>query len=135
MAGVTNTLVKVLDAKKNRVLYWTGTLTDSTNPTAYAIYDSSTWSGTDSLTSTIVSIKGHIAGSPATARAKLIWDATTAVDALSLPVGVNFDLRFKYMGGLKNQAGSTGRTGDIQLTTTGMASGDTATIVMEIKND
>lgn len=64
--------------------------------------------------------------------AQLLWDADTNVKAYDI-VGdrpVNDD--FSKYGGLINDAGS-GKTGDILISTSGLASGDEGTIVLEMK--
>ena len=62
---------------------------------------------------------------------KLTWDATANVDALDLPEGEDvYD--FHLIGGLINNAG-TGKTGDILFSTTGAASGERATLILEMR--
>ncbi len=131
MAGVTNTLVKKLNTPTTRVVYYTGVLSDTTNPTAYVLYDSSDFTGTDPLTSKIMYASGHIGGPPATGRALLLWDASTDVAALSLPVGVPFEYDFHKIGGLKNTGGS-GITGDILFTTTGLTTLDAIHLILVV---
>jgi hypothetical protein len=63
--------------------------------------------------------------------AALLWDADTDVTAFRLAAGGNYD-EFLPSGGLINRAG-TGKTGTMLLATTGMGSGDTASISLEFK--
>ncbi len=108
---------------------------DGTNETGTVIYDSSviaTAAGiTDTLTCRIEKIS-FTTNAAATARIRLLFDATTDVVALCLPSAYAEDLDFLPYGGLNNTAG-TGKTGDILLTTTGLASGDTITIVLQVR--
>jgi len=60
---------------------------------------------------------------------QLLWDATANVHAYTLSGDGVID--FKPMGGLINNAG-TGKTGDILFTTTGHASGDSYSIILEM---
>jgi len=62
---------------------------------------------------------------------KLLWDATTDTIALDLNSGYSDSFDFSEFGGLQNTSGS-GKTGDIQLTTTGHASGDSYVIVLTV---
>lgn len=134
---ITNT--NLLLSKKRVVKYIT-IQSDGTEETDLVLYDSSAIAtsvgDTDPLTSTIESVY-FSASAAATARARLEWDATTDVLALDLPVLAPTFIDFRRtlpIGGLPNQGGS-GKTGDILLTTTGLESGDSITIIMEIKRD
>jgi|TARA_A100001391_G_C4993848_1_gene258864 hypothetical protein len=62
---------------------------------------------------------------------QLLWDATTDTIALALAEASNGHMDFSGFGGLQNTSGS-GKTGDINLTTLGAASGDTYVIVLEL---
>lgn len=53
-------------------------------------------------------------------RVELLWDATT--DVIALALAGREDMSFKSFGGLTNNAGA-GKTGDINILTTGYASG------------
>lgn len=61
----------------------------------------------------------------------LHWDATTNVDIIQLPEGEDI-YDFTLHGGLTNNAGA-GITGDILISTTGLAAGDEGTIILELK--
>lgn len=132
MAAVVSTNVKVINEKKNRVIYYTGDVTD-TQLSTYALYTSSAFVGVDTLTSSIISLKGHVDGVPGTGMIKVLWDATTDVTAWSLPVGQFFEFDFRSIGGLKNQGGS-GKTGNIWLTSVGLPTSGTISLVMEVTN-
>ncbi len=61
------------------------------------------------------------------------WDATTDVLAWAMPAqGGSGTFCFNDIGGLKN-AGGTGRTGDILLTTTGLVAGDSISLILDVK--
>jgi len=62
---------------------------------------------------------------------KLLWDATTDTICLDLNENYSDQLDFTEFGGIQNTAGS-GKTGDINLTTTGHASGDSYVIVLTV---
>jgi hypothetical protein len=130
---ITNT--RTIVGRKKVVQYIT-LLSDATQETGTVIYDSSavaTLIGvTDPLKCTIRDIR-YIASGAAT-KAHLLFDAGTDVVAISLPYsagGASMKMDFKDIGGLKNTAGAN-ITGDILLTTTGLAAGDTITIVLTI---
>lgn len=130
---ITNTTI--LDGSVHRVVYLT-IASDGTEETDYIVYDSSSFTGTDSLDSTIEQVwwsssSATTAGVPA--NFKLEFDATTDVLALALPANDAVHLDFRPMGGLKNTAGS-GITGDITLTTLGLVSGDSLTLVLQVRN-
>jgi hypothetical protein len=135
MAGNTKTLKNVIVNPKEAWVYLT-LASDGTNETNYVVYDSSvvaTAAGdTDPLTSAIIELYAS-ASAAQTARVVLRWDATTPVLAMDIPAGTN---PTKFCAGdlmcLPNQGGS-GITGDITLTTTGLASGDAITILMRVK--
>lgn len=136
-----NTITDVnLMATKNRVIKYITIQSDGSEETDYSVYDSSAIAtlvgDTDPLDCTIESIY-FSASAASTARARLEWDATTDVLALDLPVLAPTHIDFRRcmpIGGLPNQGGS-GKTGDINLTTTGLESGDSITLVMEIRRD
>jgi hypothetical protein len=105
---------------------------DGTEETDLVIYDSSAIATTLGLTDTsnckILSIYATVSAA-STARVKLEFDANTDVLALDIPANVLVKNDFRPIGGLKNTS-STGKTGDITLTTTGLESGDAITIIL-----
>lgn len=131
----TKKLVNTLASGNTAVVYLTLS-SDGTQETNYVVYDSSVIAGLlgiqDPLTCTIRTIRA--CSNSAAGVIKLNWDATTPVVALCLPYGGSSALNHTFcnIGGLKNQGG-TGVTGDITLTTTGLASGDAIFIVMEVR--
>jgi hypothetical protein len=64
--------------------------------------------------------------------AKLLWNASTNTICLDLNSGFSEQLDFTEFGGLQNTAAASGKTGDIKLTTTGHASGDSYVIVLTV---
>lgn len=63
----------------------------------------------------------------------LEFDATTDVSAFGLPGNANAEaFDFTKFGGLHNSAG-TGITGDINLTTTGLVTGDVVSLVIDVR--
>lgn len=130
---VTNTQVLV---GQNEVIQYVTLASDGSQETDLVIYDSSAVATslgiTDPLTCNILSVYGS-ASTASTARVWLEFDATTDILAIDIPAQTNpTDKNFRYIGGLKNTAG-TGITGDVTLTTTGLASGDKLTIILEVK--
>lgn len=130
---VTNTRIS---ANKARVIQYITIASDGTEETDLVIYDSSAVATAlgidDPLDCTILSIYATVSAA-ATARVKLEFDATTDVLALDIPVQTSpIKNDFSKVGGLANTAG-TGITGDITLTTTGLESGDTLTIIIAVK--
>lgn len=134
MAGNTKTTTTILNSYRRVIVYFT-LKSDGTQETNAVVYDSSaqaTAQGgvTDPLKCKIRKVWMTCSG--AAVVAKLNWDATTPVVAVALPYQ-NSELYhdFTCFDGLINQGGS-GITGDITLTTTGLASGDSLTIVLEV---
>ncbi len=116
------------------VLYWT-LVSDGTQETARILYDSSAVASIlgipDPLNCAIQEIK--VITRSAAGLIRLDFDATTDVLALPLPAtNYPIDMCFTRAGGLKNYAG-VGRTGDILLTTTGLAAGDLITIYLDVR--
>lgn len=112
-------------------------VSDGSQETNTVIYNSATVTGDlgipDPKTCHLVSVQA--ATNSAAGLVKLNWDATTPVLALPLinGTGGTTDFKFKYFGGLPNTAGATGKTGNITLTTTGLASGESLSIVLEVR--
>lgn len=126
---ITNTRLVLGNSK---VVQYLTIASDGTQETDLVVYDSSVVAGllgkTDPLNSKIRSMTYVTSG--AAVVAKLEWDATTDVLALALPKSDDH-MCFDHIGGLKNTAG-TGKTGDILLTTTGLAAGDSLTLILVV---
>lgn len=139
---MSNTITDTtLSQSKLQVTKYVTLASDGTNETSTVIYDSSVIAtavgDTDPLTCTLLSMYAS-ASTASTARIAILWDASTKVLAMDVPPGqsptfVDFR-RIMPIGGLKNQGGS-GITGDILITTTGLASGDKITLVFEVKRN
>lgn len=131
----TKVLQNVVINKKEAFVYLT-LASDGTQETNYPVYDSSVvataFGDGDPLTCQIMDCEAYLAVSTA-ARVVLRYDATTPVLALSCPA-TSGGLHFSADGilGLPNTAG-VGITGDITLTTTGLAAGDSLTILLRVK--
>lgn len=132
---VTNT---VLSEGKGSIVQYITIASDGTDETDLVIYDSSARASSigipDPLTCNIRKIKVITNDTAATFTGKLEFDADTDVLALSIPPNEGVEQCFKDIGGLKNTAG-TGITGDITLTTTNIASGDSLSIMLEVRPD
>lgn len=134
---MANTINKNIVARgKNIVSYYLTLVYVDAQETDYILHDSSaiaTASGVaDPKTCAIKEITYSLSAS-STARAKLEFDADTDVLALDLvpqrPTCINFQK--SSVGSLRNYAG-TGKTGDLLLTTTGLASGDMLTMLITL---
>ncbi len=132
----TVTINNVAKSSDKIVLYIT-ILSDGTEETATVLYDSSALNAVDPLTCTINQVFASVNSASTTAagvlaNAKLLFDASTDVLALSLPINHGEWMDFRPIGGLKNYAGS-GITGDILLTTLGLQAGDSLTLILDVK--
>lgn len=115
----------IVDGARNTVIKLTN-VSDGTGESAVLKADVSALLGAPSLVG-IESVTYDIQGMTVT----LLWDADTDVTALVLGPGIGA-LDFAWFGGVPNNGGA-GVTGDIKLTTTGHSSGDTYTIILELK--
>ena len=66
---------------------------------------------------------------------KLLWDATADTICWDLNADYTTDEDFTKFGGIRNTAASSGKTGDIMLTTTGHSDGDSYVIVLTVYKD
>ena len=127
MADAVN-VSTVQDGPRHAIFYLTNT-SDGTGESAVTKIDvSSLATSADGDTCTGVRIE-KVSFSTVGLGVKLLWDATTDVLIVELPTDYSDTLDFSAMGGLPNYAGS-GKTGDVQLTTVGHASGETYTITI-----
>jgi hypothetical protein len=122
------TVQTLLDNERNLVMKFVGILDTSNATVAAAVDVSALVPAADSVR--IDEIKYSISAQLAV---NLFWDATADVPIVSL-TGYG-KMCAKDFGGLTNNAG-TGKTGDIDLTTTGWASGiQTYTLILKmVKN-
>jgi hypothetical protein len=130
----TYTLTNQLISPHKAIVYLT-VASDGSQATNYVVYSSSTVSAALGITnpkiSKIMSIRWG--SNSALGVCKLNWDASTPVLAWGLPyAGHEGNFKFYHFGGLLNQGGS-GITGDITLTTTGLAAGDSISLVLEVR--
>jgi|TARA_R100000742_G_C4263416_1_gene81271 hypothetical protein len=127
--AVTSTTI--LDGDRKAVIQLTNT-SDGTGESAVTKVDVSALStrSSDGATCTGCKIE-KIVYTTFGMSVKLLWDATTDTIALDLNSGYSDSFDFSEFGGLQNTSGS-GKTGDIQLTTTGHASGDSYVIVLTV---
>lgn len=137
MANAVN-ITTLMRSRRKVVLYVT-IKSDGTQETNTVIYDSSAQAAqikdgngvvmADPLTCTINVVKyssNSVAGT-----IQLLFDASTKVLAIGLPSNNAGKLDFSCEGGLKNYAG-TGKNGDVLLTTTALAAGESVSFVAEI---
>ena len=131
--------VTALSRSQRKVVLYVTILSDGTQETGTVIYDSSAQAAlirdrdnlpmVDPLTCTLLKVK--YASTSKAGLAHLLFDASTDVLAVGIPFDMSHCQDFTSEGGLKNYAGS-GKTGDILLTTTGLATGETITMVMTV---
>jgi hypothetical protein len=76
----------------------------------------------------LMAVKGSLNGF----NAVLLWDATTDVPIISLEGDKSFHHDFSQYGGIVDNGGA-GRTGDILITTTGIATTDSGFIILDVK--
>lgn len=129
---ITNTTL--LAGTKEAIVYVT-LQSDGTQETGTVLYDSSAIAAiagdSDTLTCKILEVYGS-SNAASTARVRLLFDATTDVVAMDIPCATNpTKANFRRIGGLPNVSG-TGKTGDILITTSGLGSGDTITLVLTV---
>lgn len=129
---VTNTRIL---ANTQRVIQYVCIDSDGAEETDLVVYDSSAVATAigiqDPLTCSIVKVR-YVSNSAAGV-VHLEFDATTDVLALALPFnGSPMEMDFRDIGGLKNTSG-VGITGDVTLTTTGLAAGDKITLILEVR--
>lgn len=82
-------------------------------------------SGDMGTTPKLMNIEGNLTGFSG----QLLWDATSDVFCAQLPADFMTSQDFTQTGGLPNNSG-TGKTGDMLITTTGLGSGDSGSLVV-----
>lgn len=129
----TKNITNIVVGQKETVVYATILAVDA-QENNLVIYDSSVIAGLlnipDPLNCVLLGIKystNSVAGI-----IKLNWDATTPVAAWALPYQHDIDKCFVKIGGLPNQGG-VGITGDITLTTTGLAAAEVISLVLTVR--
>ncbi len=115
----------LFDGPKTAVMKFTN-VSDGTGESAVLKVDVSALSGAPT---SVRIMKVHYATGGMSVR--ILWDATTDVDAILIPTDQAGCLDFTGFGGLKNNAG-TGVTGDIMFTTIGHTAGDVYTVILEM---
>lgn len=137
---ITNTRVVTGD---NLIVQQILLVSDGSEETNLVIYDSSAVATAigkqDSLNSTIEIAQFLFQNNTGHATLTLKYDATSPVIALPVALGTGVaaaheSLNFSDHGGVVNLAkGTTGATGDITLTTTGLNSGDTLLLFLHVR--
>ena len=74
----------------------------------------------------------HVQASLSGFSARLVWDANTKVVATQIPSDKDVHLKWYKFGGLVNNA-STGKTGDLLITTSGLGNGDSGELTIYMK--
>ena len=124
--AVTATTVE--DGPREAVFYLTNT-SDGTGESAVTKVDVSALSSLQDGTACTGVRSKRITYTNVGMGVKLLWDASTDVIIVELPPNYSDTLDFSDIGGLPNYSGS-GKTGDVQLTTVGHASGETYAITI-----
>lgn len=130
---MANTIVNttILGGSAERIVYFT-LVSDGTQETATVVYDADGAGLIPSLNTRIMDL--HYSMSTVLGRARLVYDASTPLMAWSLAPSHSAHHDFHPVGGLKNgTVGAAGVTGDVTITTTGLAAGDSLSLVLHIK--
>lgn len=115
----------LVDGAKNVVMKFTN-LSDGVGEAAVLKVDVSTLSGAPSELRI-----DRILASTAGMALRILWDATTDVDAFIVASGSSVEFDFRCFGGLKNNAGA-GKTGDINFTTVGQTANASYSIILHM---
>ena len=103
-------------------------ISDGTQETNLVVYDNSAFRN-DPLRGCLLQVQAS--GSSCVCR--LAWQQTTDFVATTVnPGSDNGNADFRLVGGVSNP-GATGATGDLRLTTIGLASGDAVTLVITVR--
>jgi hypothetical protein len=130
--AVTSTTIQ--DGNRIAVIQLTNT-SDGTGESAVTKVDVSALAANTANGQACTGVKlGRIVYSTFGMSVKLLWDATTDTICWDLNSDYTTDEDFTGFGGIQNTSG-TGKTGDINLTTTGHASGDSYVIVLTLIKD
>ena len=130
--AVTSTTIQ--DGNRIAVIQLTNT-SDGTGESAVTKVDVSALAANTANGQTCTGVKlGKIVYSTFGMSVKLLWDATTDTICWDLNSDYTTDEDFTGFGGIQNTSG-TGKTGDINLTTTGASSGDSYVIVLTLIKD
>ena len=130
--AVTSTTIQ--DGNRIAVIQLTNT-SDGTGESAVTKVDVSALAANTANGQACTGVKlGRIVYSTFGMSVKLLWDATTDTICWDLNADYTTDEDFTGFGGIQNTAG-TGKTGDINLTTTGHTSGDSYVIVLTLIKD
>ena len=128
--AVTSTTIQ--DGNRIAVIQLTNT-SDGTGESAVTKVDVSGLATNSSNGQTCTGVKlGRIVYSTFGMSVKLLWHATTNTICWDLNSDYTTDEDFTGFGGIQNTAAASGKTGDIKLTTTGHASGDSYVIVLTL---
>lgn len=138
---MSNTITSaILQADPRKVVVYYTLVSDGSNQSATNLYSASTaltaiqtnFPNFSNTAKTAIKDICAYAAVGSTARVELLWKATTNVMAFTIPPMTRVENCFESIGGLQNQGGS-GVTGDILITTTGLASGDQIVIVLTVR--
>jgi hypothetical protein len=128
--AVTSTTIQ--DGNRIAVIQLTNT-SDGTGESAVTKVDVSALSANTANGQACTGVKlGRIVYSTFGMSVKLLWHATTNTICWDLNSDYTTDEDFTGFGGIQNTAAASGKTGDIKLTTTGHASGDSYVIVLTL---
>lgn len=125
----TITTVKLQDNAKWAIIKY-NLVSDGTEEAASIVFNASDYSG-GGITSTALSIYKVMATINGVGQAQLFFDASANLPAWALEEGTT-NLDFSDVGGIPNPTGS-GKTGDVLITTLGLAAGDGVSIILKMK--
>lgn len=115
----------LVDGDRNVVMKFTN-VSDGTGEAAVLKVDVSALNGAPDRVR-IDRIIAHTSGMAV----RILWDATTDVDAFVIGQDADCDLDFRAFGGLRNNAGA-GITGDIMFSTLGHTANDSYSIILHM---
>jgi hypothetical protein len=121
----------VLFSGRNRYAVRLTNISDGTGESAVAKIDKSTLIGPDGTEPSKIVIEEIAWSVQGFTSVRLHWDHTTDDEIAVLGAGSDY-LDFRSVGGLVDP-GSTGGTGDVVLTTAGVASGNTYNITLVVR--
>lgn len=127
MANTKTTQVIGGNADRRLIIIY-NIVSDGSQETATTIYQNSSYVN-DVTKGKLMRLS--VSGYSTAGNIKLFWKATTNQPIISFSPLYNHKFKFEEFGGIPNTHG-TGATGDLIITTLGLAAADTITLVLEI---
>lgn len=125
MATITSTIL--INGSRNLIVLVN--ITGDGDAADAVLIDRSAFAPTDGTEIVVEKIEGLLVG----ATAALSFDATTDLVFVRLPDGDWFRHDWEAIGGVSSNKAGAGANGDILITTTGFATGDSATFYLHMR--